>query len=237
MSRVQVEVGGGKAPTSLGDDRFRLRKWTMVAVPPVLLVTMYGAFQELTVQYGFPLGYLLAFSLYWGLWCVALPVAVLGTRGVLGLFRSPQPQTAQLGIATHCALWWPLAAPLVFVFLPHVTSTSATVIVASVVLGMVIGITEEVLWRGVYVTLFADNVWLNTVYPSLSFGLWHLCPLSVAPSRHPGGGPAFVGYAFVLGLSYAYAARRTRSIAWSTVSHCVHDALGLGGLAYVRWLT
>jgi membrane protease YdiL (CAAX protease family) len=43
--------------------------------------------------------------------------------------------------------------------------------------------------------------------------------------------------AFVLGLSYAYAARRTRSITWSTASHCVHDALGLGGLAYVTWLT
>jgi membrane protease YdiL (CAAX protease family) len=48
---------------------------------------------------------------------------------------------------------------------------------------------------------------------------------------------AFVGYAFVLGLSYAAAARRTRSITWSTASHCVHDALGLGGLAYVTWLT
>ena len=237
MSDVQLEVGDGKAPTSPGNGRSRRRRWTMVAVPPVLLVTMYVAFQELTVQYGFPLGYLLAFSLYWGLWCVAVPVAVLGTRGVLGLFRSPQPQAAQLGIATHFALWWPLAAPLVFVFLPRIASTSATVVVASVVLGMVIGITEEVLWRGVYVTLFADNVWLNSIYPSLAFGLWHLCPLSVAPSRHPGGGLAFVGYAFVLGLSYAYAARRTRSITWSTVSHCVHDALGLGGLAYVTWLT
>jgi len=171
MSDVQLEVGSGKAPTSLGNGRRRRRKWTMVAVPPVLLVTMYVAFQELTVQYGFPLGYLLAFSLYWGLWCVAVPVAVLGTRGVLGLFRSPQPQTAQLGIATQFALWWPLAAPLVFVFLPHIAATSATVVVASVVLGIVIGITEEVLWRGVYVTLFADNVWLNTIYPSLAFAL------------------------------------------------------------------
>jgi hypothetical protein len=87
MSDVQLEVGGGKAPTSLGNGRCRRRKWTMVAVPPVLLVTMYVAFQELTVQYGFPLGYLLAFSLYWVLWCVAVPVAVLGTCGVCWLSR------------------------------------------------------------------------------------------------------------------------------------------------------
>ena len=142
-------------------------------------------------------------------------------------------------VATQFALWWPLVVPLVFVFLPRIASTSPTVVAASVVLGMVIGITEEVLWRGVYVALFADNVWLNTAYPSLVFGLWHLCPLSVAPSRHPGGGLAFVGDSFVLGLSYVYPARRTRSIRWSTVSHCGHDALGLGGLACVTvtWLT
>lgn len=232
----ELEVDGGKALTSLSNGRAR-RCWTMVAVPPVLLVTMYVAFQELTVQYGFPLGYLLAFGLYWCVWCIAVPIAVLGLRGVLTLFRSPELRISQLGVATQFALWWPLAAPLVFVFFPRIASTSATVVVASVVLGMVIGVTEEVLWRGVYVTLFAENIWLNTIYPSLAFGLWHLCPSSVAPSRHPGGGLAFVGYAFVLGLSYAYVARRTRSITWNTVSHCAHDALGLGGLAYVTWLT
>lgn len=73
---------------------------------------------------------------------------------------------------------------------------------------------------------------LSVVYPSLGFALWHLCPLSVMPSRHPGGTLAFVTYSFVLGVSYAYAARRTRSIFWTTVSHCLHDTLGLGALAY-----
>jgi hypothetical protein len=107
MSDVQRQVGGGKAPTSLGNGRSRRRKWTMVAVPPVLLVTMYVAFQELTVQYGFPLGYLLAFGLYWSVWCIAVPIAVLGSRGVLTIFRSPELHFSQLGIATQFALWWP----------------------------------------------------------------------------------------------------------------------------------
>ena len=53
----------------------------MLAAPPVLVVTMYIAFRQLTAQLGFPLGYLVAFSLYWVVWCLALPIAVLAARG------------------------------------------------------------------------------------------------------------------------------------------------------------
>jgi hypothetical protein len=80
-------------------------------------------------------------------------------------------------------------------------------------------------------------VGLGAVYPSLSFGVWHTAPLSVIPSRYPGGAFAFVACSTVLGLSYATVARRTRSIRWVAISHCIHDALGLGGFAYVAWFT
>jgi hypothetical protein len=43
-------------------------------------------------------------------------------------------------------------------------------------------------------------------------------------------------YSVLLGLSYATAARRARSIRGATLSHCLHDALGLGGSAYAAWL-
>jgi membrane protease YdiL (CAAX protease family) len=79
-------------------------------------------------------------------------------------------------------------------------------------LGLATGVSEEILWRGVYLTLFADNLWLNTLYPSLAFGLWHLAPLSVLGNQQPGGAASFVLYAVALGLSYAYAARKGGSI-------------------------
>src|SRR5436190_786437 len=81
-----------------------------------------------------------------------------------------------------------------------------------------------------------DRLWLNTVYPSITFGLWHLCPLSVLSSRYPGGTISFAAYSIALGLSYAYYARSTGSIRWCIVSHCIHDALGLGAFAYSQWL-
>ena len=48
---------------------------------------------------------------------------------------------------------------------------------------------------------------------------------------------SFTAYSVALGLSYAYCARQTGSIRWCTVSHCIHDALGLGAFAFSSWLT
>jgi uncharacterized protein len=209
----------------------------IIAVPPLLITSMYGAFRYLTARFGFPTGYLAAFGVYWVGWCVIVPTGILGTRGVRDLFRRSNVPFAQLGTTTHLLLWWPLIFPLAFSFVPRIGSTRVVILAASVALGIVIGVTEELLWRGVYVTAFPGRVSLNTIYPSIAFGLWHLCPLSALPSRYPGGALSFTAYSVVLGLSYAYYARRTGSIRWCAVSHCIHDALGLGGLAYASWLS
>jgi len=213
------------------------KPWFIIAVPPLLIASMYGAFRYLTARFGFPAGYLAAFGMYWVGWCTIIPTGLLGTRGVLDLFSRSHVPFAKLGTTTHVLLWWPLFFPLAFSFFPRIGSTPFVILIASVALGIVIGVTEELLWRGVYVTAFPNRLTLNTIYPSIAFGLWHLCPLSALPSRYPGGALSFTAYSVVLGLSYAYCARRTGSIRWCTVSHCIHDALGLGAFAYAGWLT
>jgi membrane protease YdiL (CAAX protease family) len=55
-------------------------------------------------------------------------------------------------------------------------------IAVSILLGVVVGVTEELLWRGVYVRLFPDNLWLNTIYPSVMFGSRSSSRLSSARS-------------------------------------------------------
>lgn len=219
------------------DETLVAKRWFIIAVPPLLIASMYGAFRNLTVRFGFPTGYLAAFGVYWIGWCVIVPTGLLGTRAVLDLFGRPGVPFTRLGATTHGLLWWPLAFPLAFSFLPRMGSTRFVILIASVALGIVIGSTEELLWRGVYVTAFPNRLSLNTIYPSIGFALWHLCPLSALPSRYPGGAVSFTAYSFALGLSYAYYARRTGSIRWCTVSHCIHDALGLGAFAYASWLT
>jgi len=206
-------------------------------VPPVLIVTMYGAFRYLTAGFGFPAGYLAAFALYWVGWCLIVPAVLLRRDRVLSLFARSRVRLTKLSGITQLLLWWPIAFPFTFSFVPRIASTPFVIVAMSMLLGVVIGVTEEILWRGVYVTLFPDRCWLNTVYPSIAFGLWHLCPLAVLPSRYPGGALSFVAYSTALGFSYAYSARSTGSIRLCTVSHCVHDALGLGAFAYSQWLT
>ena len=219
------------------DEMFVARRRFIVALPFLLIASMYGSFRYLTARFGFPTGYLAAFALYWIGWCVIVPTLILGTRTVRHLFARSGVPFAQLGWTTHALLWWPLVFPLAFSFLPRIGSTRLVILVASVMLGIVIGMTEELLWRGVYVTAFPNRLSLNTIYPSIAFGVWHLCPLSVLPSRFPGGALSFTAYSVALGLSYACYARRTGSIRWCTVSHCIHDALGLGAFAYASWLT
>jgi len=160
-----------RAPSASGATR-----WFILAVPLLLIASMYGTFRYLTWWLGFPAGYLAAFGVYWIGWGVIVPTGVLGRRAVLTLFTRPAVPFARLGATTHLLLWWPLAFPLAFSFVPRIASTPIVIIVASVALGSVIGVTEELLWRGVYVTAFPNRLSLNTIYPSIAFGLWHLCP-------------------------------------------------------------
>jgi CAAX protease family protein len=214
-----------------------VKRLFIIAVPPLLIASMYGAFRYLTTRFGFPAGYLTAFAVYWIGWCFIVPTGILRTRAVLALFGRSRVPFAELGAATQLLLWWPLVFPLAFAFLPRIGSTRFVIVAVSAALGVVTGVSEELLWRGVYVTAFPNQLSLNTVYPSIAFGVWHLCPLSALPARYPGGAVSFTAYSVALGLSYACCARRTGSIRWCTVSHCIHDALGLGAFAYASWLT
>jgi membrane protease YdiL (CAAX protease family) len=208
---------------------------TLLLTPICLPLSMYAVFHGLTRAFGFPLGYLFAFAAYWIGWCTGLPLGLLGRPRVAALWRARLP-IRDVGWRQQLALWCPLMFPLYFAFLPRVAAATAAVLAVSLVLGVVTGTAEELLWRGTYLTVFPDRVWLNTWLPSIAFGIWHLCPLAVLPSHYAGGTAAFVAYSVALGLSYAYVARTTGSIWWCAMAHALHDTLGLGGAVYVQWL-
>jgi membrane protease YdiL (CAAX protease family) len=76
---------------------------------------------------------------------------------LIGLFR-PFPSLAALDWQTRLLLWWPIVFPLAFVFIPRLRSANVPIPITSLALGILIGVTEEVLWRGVYLNLFAGNL-------------------------------------------------------------------------------
>lgn len=213
-----------------------IRKGIALVIPIALMVSMYWCYQTFSHRYSFPLSYLLGYIVYWLFWCILIPIILVGgIKPLLALFQ-PFPTFGDLSWRTHLLLWLPVIFPLVFIFIPRIGKTNLNILVVSILLGIVIGLTEEILWRGVYMRLFPGNIWLNLIYPSVMFALWHIAPQSVVANRMPGGAFAFVTYALVLGLFYGITVYHTKSIAWSTIAHIIHDTLGLGGFAYAVWL-
>jgi uncharacterized protein len=228
------------APTAVISRRADLQEKNtriMLVMPVVLILSTYAAFKLFDAWWRYPAGYLAGFAFYWIFWCLVFPVYILGgVRPVLSLFREGTPSIRRLGWKAQLLLWLWIAFPLFTIFIPRAAGLGVLILGVSVLIGVVIGVTEELLWRGVYVRLFPNSTWMSVVYPSIMFGLWHISPQAVRSSSMPGGVFSFVFYAVLLGLAYAYVACKTGSIRWVTVSHVVHDALGLGALAYSAWL-
>ena len=211
----------------------RYRQWILLGTPFALIASMYVVFNGLVARYGYAMGFSLGMIVYWVVWCIALPLALLGPREFVDLFREAKPRLGDRPRLTLVLLLWPIPFPLLFRFLPRIDEATVTIILVSIAVGIAIGITEEILWRGTYVRLFPTSLTLGYLFPAVLFGLWHLAPASIHEVPFPGAPYSFVLYALVLGLSYGYYAFQTKSIRWCTVSHIVHDSLGMAGFTFI----
>lgn len=209
------------------------RRAIVLASPLVLLASMYVVFGVLVERFGYSLGFSLAMVAYMIGWCLLLPTILLGRRGVLDLFRETTPKLGNRPRLTLLLILWPIPFPLLFIFLPRIGEATFSIVLVSVAVGLAIGISEELLWRGTFVRLFPQSLALGYLYPAVWFALWHLAPQSVHEVGFPGAPYSFILYALALGLSYGYYAFRTGSIRWCTVSHAIHDSLGLAGFTFI----
>ena len=127
----------------------------------------------------------------------------------------------------------PVIGGYVFFFPAARRNATRSILLASVAHALINGVLEEVLWRGVYISIFPGQWLWGVVYPAIGFGLWHLAPQSIVP--HTGGGGKF-GFAFsaiFLGLAFGWVAMSTGTILWVSVAHVLMDFAGLGGRAYL----
>jgi len=205
----------------------------LVAAPLLLIASMIGVFQLSAAVLGPDRGYVIGFMVYWLAWCIAVPLAVLKPNGVKTLFKESNPRFGKHPKLTAALVFWPILMPLFVMFLPQILNTSLSALVLSILLGVVIGVTEELFWRGLYTKMFPKRLWLGYLYPAVTFGLWHLAPLSILTANVPGGAFSFVLVSVLLGLSWGSYAYQRGNIRWCTAAHIVNDTFGLGG---IRWL-
>jgi membrane protease YdiL (CAAX protease family) len=85
-------------------------------------------------------------------------------------------------------------------------------------LALINGTLEEVLWRGIAATLFPVTFLWGVLWPTAWFAIWHLAPGMLSmPSQ---AWQLVAGSAF-LGFALGWVAQRTRSIFWPVLSHAL----------------
>jgi membrane protease YdiL (CAAX protease family) len=80
------------------------------------------------------------------------------------------------------------------------------------------GFFEELLWRGMYMSLFPGSILLRIVWPSIWFALWHYVPGSVHVDSNVIG--LIVGSG-LMGFYLSVLAKKTETIWWTIIVHTI----------------
>lgn len=159
---------------------------------------------------------------------VVLPVVLTASTAV-AFWGASRALGADLGVLVGFACYWAWcwAVPLAWwgYFLPGLAHVSLWV-VAFAPVAIVNGISEELLWRGVYVEAFGRRAFWAWVFPSFGFALAHLSPQLVVAAE--GGVALFLASTLLLGLAYGWVAFRTGSARWTAVTHALIGLLAFG---------
>jgi len=209
-----------------------IKKFVLILTPLALLGTTYLVFQRFNTLFGLKQGYLGGFLFYWIVWCLLLPWWILGSDGLLHIFRDSKPRFGRPRWLGIIFLIVPLLLGYGYAFPRAIGQADASIVLLSAVIAIVNGTLEELLWRGAYLTAFKDNWFLGYLYPSIGFGVWHFAPQSIFPNSAPGGVISLVVVAGLIGLMWSWVANRSQSIRWVTISHILFDFSGLGGRIY-----
>jgi membrane protease YdiL (CAAX protease family) len=204
------------------------RKHFLIGLPALLLASTALVFTTLARWLGKNLGYVLGFAFYDLVWCILVPLLLLGRKGFLGLFSERVPLFSKKNWlpATLLVITTIVAVAMYWDNITNIGSTPIALILVGILVTTVNSTCEEILWRGVYARAFPNRLPLGFIYPAIGFAIWHLSPQLVMPSE--GGMLSFVVSTFFLGLVYGLAAYRTGSVRWTALSHSLNGILTLG---------
>lgn len=178
-------------------------------------------FSALSKRLPAPTAYNVGFAVYWLGWCLAFPLWTLGPRRALTLLRSGKtPSAWELGL-----LLIPVAGGVGTQLVPRRRLVDPPVAATMLSTAVVNAVGEELLWRGVFVEHFDEDVVLGALWPLAGFSLWHLAPQQVLPSAL--GRWRFVLGAAVVGSASTISAWRNKGLRNCLVPHALTDACGV----------
>jgi uncharacterized protein len=216
----RLAPGGPRAPPGGWD----LRRVVALGAPAGLIASTYVVFQVAVDGLGERWGYLTGFVFFWVVWCIALPVGLLGWNGVRRLFRPVRPRLPQPGWLWAALLALPVIGGFATVWIPALPTVTLAAVGLAVLIGTVNATCEEIVWRGLYAELFAGRWFAGWLYPALAFTLWHISPAAATGGRNV----SFWFGVALIGLVFGWVAYRTASIRWTTLAHILVNAMGPG---------
>jgi len=189
------------------------RQKLAIIAPLVLIVVMYPIFQLLSEAFGETIGWYLGLVIYWLIWGAVFPLAIIGKESIRTIIR---PQ--KLNKRIFLLVLFPVLLASLYRFIPGMGYQKPSVWIFLLLLSTTFGngFFEEVLWRGVYMKQFPNNILFRIIWPSIWFALWHIAPGSV---HSDGNLIALMIGAGVFGFYLSFLAKQTETVWWSILVH------------------
>jgi hypothetical protein len=154
----------------------------VTGLPVMVSLGMRVLFPALARRLGGRRGHLAGFAVYWA-GCYLVPLALLGRGRVKTLLRQPgRPLPSPRWLAVTVLLVPPLGA-LGTELAPQVRKADPVLLGTAASVATINATAEELLWRGLFIATFPDELVRGWLWPAAGFTAWHLAPLSVLPSR------------------------------------------------------
>lgn len=182
---------------------------------------MLALYQGFAALLGSNLGWYAGFAIYWPIFCVATPLFLVGSEEIFKRYHIIKINPKYLLIYL-----FPVFMTMIGGLFINTAERDLIGIFAWLGMSVGNGIFEEVLWRGVYPTLFPDNKLFGFAWPALWFSIWHFAPGSLSQNFQP---IVLVSGALMLGLLFGWGAFKTKSLFWASIGHT------FSGLLQVIW--
>jgi membrane protease YdiL (CAAX protease family) len=191
------------------------KKKIAIVAPLVLIAMMYPIFQFLAGMYGERIGWYLGLVLYWLIWGGVFSWSMIGKESILRIIR-PQKFTLRILLL----ILFPLLMAALYKYIPGMDyeKPSVWIFLLLVSTNFGNGFFEELLWRGVYMSLFPDSLIFRIIWPSIWFALWHYVPGSVIANGNVIG--LIIGSG-LMGLYLSFLAKKTGTIWWTILTHTI----------------
>jgi len=154
--------------------------------------------------------------IYWLIWGAVFSLVILGKDNIKKLIR-PQIPNRKVLLLISIPLLGAVATRL---FMPGIGYERENVWILLLLLSTSFGngFFEEVLWRGVYVTLFPANIFYWMIWPNIWFAIWHYVPGSVVHENAIGLIGLMAGSG-LMGLILSYLTKKTNTLWWAIITH------------------